>query len=377
VPDRAAPAARPVRDMVIESERTWLGLTAAPLATRLREAGWQPRDPRLLCPRCGQGVGPFEADRTGCPDCRAGRPGWERLVRLGEYEGVWRDVVHDIKFTAWRTLGESAGKMLGAAIREAAAHDPAARGRSIVLVPVPTTFRRRLARGIDHTQIIAQAAARAGGVRWADLLARETRPSQVGLSPRQRASNVRGSMFARRWGGPLWWWRARQIRRADAGPLLLVLVDDVKTTGATLREAARALRESMPEIAAEAVQAHPPREARPPRLAQSPTHPPTAPTSSLGPGEHEAARTPTPTGAEPRSRSIDQAAAGPADRRGPAPAAPKGPTATPISDTVTGSARSVGAGSAARVVIWAAVLAVTPNPARKIMIQREDESWDE
>ncbi|MFI8215956.1 ComF family protein [Streptomyces sp. NPDC085932] len=109
-------------------------------------------------------------------------------------------------------------------------------GAPVLLVPVPSGRRAVRARGHDPARRIALAAAadlRRGGVpaRVLGVLRhRRTVADQSGLNSRQRRDNLAGALTVAPGG-------ARLLR---AGPV--VLVDDVMTTGASLSEAARALR---------------------------------------------------------------------------------------------------------------------------------------
>jgi predicted amidophosphoribosyltransferase len=226
-----APALSGWRAALREIERVWLGLAVPPLAERLADAGWSPDDPSAYCARCGRTIGPHEADGSGCSVCRPRRLPWDRIVRLGPYRGELRRIVHEIKFTRWRRLGDDIGRLLGRELRErleAAGIEPA----SVLLVPVPTSWRRRIARGIDHPLVIARGVAAEVGAEIAPLLERTHRPAQTSLPAGRRRENVEGSI------------RRRRGIQAPAGHL--VVVDDVTTTRATLRGACRALRDAQP-----------------------------------------------------------------------------------------------------------------------------------
>ncbi|WP_078067679.1 ComF family protein [Streptomyces jeddahensis] len=107
----------------------------------------------------------------------------------------------------------------------------------LLLVPVPSARRAVRARGHDPARRIALAAARElrGAGIPAGVLAvlRQRRPvaDQSGLNSRQRLANLTGALEVAAGG-------ARLLR--GGGPI--VLVDDLMTTGASLTEAARAVR---------------------------------------------------------------------------------------------------------------------------------------
>jgi len=106
----------------------------------------------------------------------------------------------------------------------------------VFVVPVPSSPAAVRRRGDAPLDLLARAAVREVGLSSRDLIVspalrlRRRVADQSGLDHRQRASNVESAMQVRtRWGRSL-------------GGVACLLVDDVLTTGATLVEAARALR---------------------------------------------------------------------------------------------------------------------------------------
>jgi ComF family protein len=98
-----------------------------------------------------------------------------------------------------------------------------------VLVPVPMHPSRRRERGYNQSELLGVRLSRSTGLRSRpDLLVkRRNTPSQTALEQEERLRSVTGSIC---------------IREAeDLGGMRLVLLDDVVTTGSTLRECAAAV----------------------------------------------------------------------------------------------------------------------------------------
>lgn len=189
---------------------------------------------RDLCGRCERllaGERPAPHAPTPAP---AGLP---PLVAGGAYEGARRAALLAHKEHGRLALAAPLGRSLAGAVRALGPPGP------VLLVPVPSSPAAVRARGQDHARRLAAAAARAlrrAGVpaRAAPLLVQARRTAdQSGLSTADRAANLAGALRVRR--GPL--------------PPRVVLVDDVVTTGATLAEAARALRDAGVAVSGAAV----------------------------------------------------------------------------------------------------------------------------
>jgi predicted amidophosphoribosyltransferase len=219
------------RGLLREVEVEWLGQITPPLAERMEAERWNPDPVERYCWRCGATVGPHEGNFGGCPRCGDERVPWDRLVRLGSFEGLLREMVHEVKYTHWRRLGDDLGRLLGQSLAEEM-KSAGLRIDRTVLVPVPTSFWRRLKRGIDHPLVIARGISRETGLRIVTALAKKHRPTQQSLPASRRAANIRGAIAA----------RSRATRLAG---LNVVLVDDVTTTRSTMAAAARVVRKMM------------------------------------------------------------------------------------------------------------------------------------
>jgi ComF family protein len=146
---------------------------------------------------------------------------------LGPYEGPLRAAVHELKYHGRRRV---AGRLAEAIVAEGGSRAVLSAGA--VLVPVPLHPRRRRERGFNQAELLAGEVARCLDLELAPaaLVRRADTQTQTGLSAAQRRKNVAGAFAVR--------------HRAQIAGRVVVLVDDVVTTGATARACAQALREA-------------------------------------------------------------------------------------------------------------------------------------
>ena len=193
----------------------------------------------LFPPRC-----PFcrrlltERHALLCPDCQRTLPWLEgdSARRTGEFFGVCvsplayrgpvREAVHRYKFSGSRSYARPFGQLMAQCVRYQLD------GRFDCVTWAPLSARRLRQRGYDQARLLAEEAARVLEVPALPLLSktRDT-PPQSGLEEAgQRRANVLGVYEA--------------VKPERFAGKRLLLIDDIRTTGATLAECVRVLKEA-------------------------------------------------------------------------------------------------------------------------------------
>ena len=196
--------------------------------------GVQTESPVQICDRCLTGIDRYTEpfclncahqlfDRPDCPDC-SGEP-W-LLFAYGNYVDPLKEIIISFKFRGLTEAVDFAVESLCSQFSERIfALEPT------YLVPIPLHPIRRLARGYNQAELLADKLGERLSIPVADdfLIRRKHRREQARLSEQARPENVRGVFAA--------------MADADPGERVL-LVDDVVTSGATVREARRTLVEA-------------------------------------------------------------------------------------------------------------------------------------
>jgi ComF family protein len=199
-------------------------LCAAPAHDQLICTACMQALPRVVdaCPRCALPSAPGLV----CGTCLAHPPPFDAALAAYAYAFPVDRLLQALKYGGRLALAEWAALSLAAQLT------PALRSRAFecaapTVVPLPLAPARQRERGFNQAREIASRLAPMLDLRLANVIERpHARPPQAGLPWAQRRKNVRGVFAA--------------CSSVEGGHY--ALIDDVMTTGATLAEAARALK---------------------------------------------------------------------------------------------------------------------------------------
>lgn len=173
-----------------------------------------------ICQACG-----FPLSHPGmCPTCSASHPPYKAMRSWAIFEGPVRNAVHDLKYHRNVALGDVLARHLVEYVRKLG-------WQPDMVVPVPLGRQRMKERGYNQAGLLALPLSVNKGWHYspqAVLRIKETR-SQVGLSEWERVENLSNAF------------RADPARVSGK---VILLIDDVATTGATIASCSIALRKA-------------------------------------------------------------------------------------------------------------------------------------
>jgi ComF family protein len=142
--------------------------------------------------------------------------GWARRFR---YEGRAAQAVRRLKFSRVTSLASTMADLMREFVDALRLRDVEA------FVPVPIHWSRRFFRGFNQSELLCMSLPQER-VKPELLVRRRATHPQVGLTPEQRRLNLQGAFCA----------------SPDVKGLSIVLIDDVLTSGHTVRECSRVLK---------------------------------------------------------------------------------------------------------------------------------------
>jgi ComF family protein len=172
-----------------------------------------------------------------CSECRGRELGFVSARAAFAYEGPARKLVTACKFRSLHSLGAEMAELARVAFSTALMAGPQS-AEAVTCVPVHRD--RRLERGFNQAELLARELARQEGLPFVAALERPRQGArQSELSGAARAANVVGAFALAARAVPL----VAPFKR-------VVIVDDVYTTGETLSQCSKALRDAGREVRA-------------------------------------------------------------------------------------------------------------------------------
>ena len=198
-------------------------------STNWCEACWRQAAAKSVdrCRRCGALLFRANPLRGSCQHCHGEEFHFDQAFAVNGYHGLFRELVTRMKNQKDDHLAIHLGNLLGSELCLNGWHE------FDLILPVPQPWLRRLKRGFQATEILAERVAQLTGIPQSSKVIRATRNSakQGTLSVTARQSNVRNAFGL---------YSAQAVSKVKGQRILVI--DDVMTTGATLSEIARMLK---------------------------------------------------------------------------------------------------------------------------------------
>jgi competence protein ComFC len=177
------------------------------------------------CLCCGRFFEALEEPHL-CQVCLEKRPPFSHHRSCGKYKGKLKDIILLYKYRHFQVLG----KDLAYFVNRALGKEEDIWWKVDAVVPVPLHPKRKKERGFNQAQIIAKELARIKGIELGDQLLVKIKnvPPQTSLRVEERIENVSGAFAV--------------VEKERIKGKVVLLVDDVYTTGSTIRECSSVLR---------------------------------------------------------------------------------------------------------------------------------------
>ncbi len=177
------------------------------------------------CRRCGRDVSEYGILEGACPACRETEIAFDAIARAGLYSTILRRTILKFK-NGTEELKEKLKPLINAALAGSGFADDID-----LYVPVPLHWSRRLTRGYNQANLLVKQLNPGPKKISTDLVRiKKTRPQPEMVDAAKRAKNV-ADAFAVRDGHNF---TGKKI----------CLIDDIKTSGATLNECAKVLKQA-------------------------------------------------------------------------------------------------------------------------------------
>lgn len=177
------------------------------------------------CPSCGRDASKFALVNGACGDCQNRQFQFDGIARAGVYAKSLKDMIVGLK------RGKTELDLVLGSLADSAFQGAGFAQKIEFIVPVPLHWSRRLKRGYNQSHVLARKLEGHQARINTDLVRiKRTKFQPTMQTPAARARNVKGAFAVR-----------KQHKFAGKN---ICLVDDIKTTGATLNECAKTLKKA-------------------------------------------------------------------------------------------------------------------------------------
>ncbi|MCL5773123.1 MAG: ComF family protein [Firmicutes bacterium] len=174
------------------------------------------------CKLCGYPLNKLN-DSAVC-DCKVERFSFEKAVSAAVYEGSLKDAIHRFKYYRKKVLAHAFSRLMEECYRNFI-KDPVD-----FIVPVPLFKKKESERGYNQSELLAKNLGKFLGIPVRNFILRiKDTASQTKLGRTERRENVKSAF---------------QYQGPPGMEAKVLIVDDIMTTGATVNECARILKEA-------------------------------------------------------------------------------------------------------------------------------------
>lgn len=185
-----------------------------------------------ICEKCGRPLSEINPSER-CFVCRQHMHYFDRGFTCTAYSSCEREMIFSLKYYGHADVADTIAEIMYDRMTAEFSPDELY-AMYDMLLPVPLHRHKYSIRGFNQAGLIADAFAELSGISsdpYILIRKRETRMMRS-LSPEERRENIRGAF------------EIRPRRRPDVDGRSLLIIDDIFTTGSTIDEIARILREA-------------------------------------------------------------------------------------------------------------------------------------
>ena len=181
-----------------------------------------------FCIKCGHKLKTASYKEDLCPDCKKKTPYFDQAASIFYYDGVFKKLVHDFKYKKNTSLVTEFAEFIISFMDK---HNIAKETDLVLSIPMHPL--RLLKREINPSNILARNVAKKLNLPYSENLLKKTKNTlpQSQLNRSERIENIKNSFSLKKSAEPY-------LKHKN-----ILFVDDLFTTGSTVNECSRILKE--------------------------------------------------------------------------------------------------------------------------------------